>query len=385
MMFCLAASHALQATPSAGLRSPHAAVSGASPFLNSRSGLTGLRALAPPAGPDFGSLQQLAERPLTDEAIRAASGDLGWWGTYIKTVEDGIFTLHDTFESLNFPYPYGLSILCFIFAVKLVTLPLNWQQLSSSSQMKAMKPQQDLVKKWYGDNKDMLNMQTGALFEKYQVNPLAGCLPSLAQIPVFLGVYYSVTSIAKAKIYSEGFLWLPSLSGPIADRREGLSWLTEGWLDGVPRLGWHDTLAYLTIPAILVVTQTVSLYILGSFEAIENSDEPSVKSTGLVLKILPFMLGWFAMNAPAGLGLYWIFNNLLTTASTYAVKKLTEKEEIQVIVDIVPLGPRREPVALPDRQSNMGAFGSATLVDADVSEGPSEASEDAKAVEAEVV
>ena len=157
------------------------------------------------------------------EAIRAADGTLGWWGTYIKTVEDGIFTLHDTFVGAGLPGAYGLSIFCFVLGVKLVTLPLNWQQLSSTSAMKAMKPQQDLVRKWYGDNKDMLNMQTGVLFEKFDVNPLAGCLPSLAQIPVFLGVYYSVTAIAKAKIYSEGFLWIPSLSGPIADRREGLS------------------------------------------------------------------------------------------------------------------------------------------------------------------
>ena len=85
--------------------------------------------------------------------------------------------------------------------------------------------------------------------------------PALMQ--VFLGVYYSVTSIAKAKVFTEGrlaiqtpspsvlpppltfqrpvldpspqgFLWIPNLSGPIADRREGISWLTEGWLNGTP-------------------------------------------------------------------------------------------------------------------------------------------------------
>ena len=53
--------------------------------------------------------------------------------------------------------------------------------------------------------------------------PSAGC----RSLCLFLGVYYSVTSIAKAQVYSEGFLWLPSLSGPIADRSQGLSWLTE--------------------------------------------------------------------------------------------------------------------------------------------------------------
>ena len=130
----------------------------------------------------------------------------------------GIFALYDLYSGIGLPYAYGLSIISFVLGVKLVTLPLNWQQFSSTSKMKAMKPQQELVRKWYGDNKDMLNMQTGVLFEKFNVNPLAGCLPSLAQIPVFLGVYYSVTSIAKAQIFQEGFLWIPNLSGPIADR-----------------------------------------------------------------------------------------------------------------------------------------------------------------------
>ena len=182
---------------------------------STRGGLPGVTA----------SLEQLPSQLLaayeTEEAIKAAEGTIGWWGTYIKTVEEGIFTLHDFFGSVGLAdYAFGLTIFCFVFGVKIVTFPLNWKQLSSSSAMKALKPQQDLVRKWYGDNKDMLNMQTGSLFERYDVNPLAGCLPSLAQIPVFLGVYYSVTSIAKAKIYSEGFLWIPSLTGPIADRRE---------------------------------------------------------------------------------------------------------------------------------------------------------------------
>jgi YidC/Oxa1 family membrane protein insertase len=308
--------------------------------------------------PDLHSLTALADavRPLTSEAQAAAAGELGWWGSYIKLVEDGIFTLHDFLSSNNIPYPYGLSIFAFVLGVKLVTLPLNYQQLSSTSQMKAMKPQQDLVKKWYGDNKDMLNMQTGALFERYNVNPLAGCLPSLAQIPVFLGVYYSVTSIAKAKVFSEGFLWLPSLSGPIADRREGISWLTDNWTDGAPGLGWHDTLCYLSIPVILVITQTTALYLLGSFEALEADEgNQQTQSAGLVLRVLPFMLGWFAMNAPAGLGLYWVFNNILTTATTLTVKKITEKPPIEIDVNLATLGPRRDPVPL--RETNEMEWG----------------------------
>jgi len=351
LLLLLSASPALLLTPSTALHSSSMRTVPARAAV--RAMLPGVDAAVGPATSQM--LADVAEvavdaagRPLTEEAMRAAAGELGWWGSYIKFVEDGIFTLHDKFVELGAPFPYGFSIFCFVLGVKLVTLPLNWQQLSSTSSMKALKPQQDLVRKWYSDNKEMLNIQTGSLFEKYNVNPLAGCLPSLFQIPVFLGVYYSVTSIAKAKIYSEGFLWLPSLSGPIADRREGISWLTDGWLDGAPRLGWEDTLAYLTIPAILVVSQTTALYLLGSFEAIEADETGNSASVGLVLRALPFMLGWFAMNAPAGLGLYWIFNNILTTTQTVTIKKLTEKPPIDVNVDLAVLGPRREPLPVPD-------------------------------------
>ncbi len=282
-----------------------------------------------------------AANRLTDEAVRAADGTLGWWGSYIKTVEDGIFTLHDVYDANGVPFPYGFAIGTFVLGVKILTLPLNWNQLSSASSMKAVKPEQDRINKWYGDNSQFSQAAVGDLFEKLSINPLAGCLPSIAQIPVFLGVYYSVTSIAKAKIFNEGFLWIPNLSGPISDRTEGLKWLTENWANGAPPLGWADTLAYLTIPAILVCTQTVSLYLLGSFDALDDSKES--QNTAAALKLLPFMIGWFAMNAPAGLGVYWIFNNVLTTTQTVAIKKLLEKDvsEPDVSDMLAAIGPRR--------------------------------------------
>jgi len=288
----------------------------------------------------------LADRPQTAEAIRAAEGTLGWWGTYIKTVEDGLITLHDLLSANGVPNAYGLSIFLFVLGVKLVTLPLNWKQIDSSAQMKAIKPQQDLLNKWYADNTQFKNNEIGTLFEKVDVNPLAGCLPSLAQIPVFLGVYYSVTAIAKAKIFDEGFLWIPNLSGPISDRTEGLTWLTQGWVDGHPRLGWHDTLCYVSIPLILVCAQTLSLYLLGSFDALDESENS--KTAAVALRFLPLMIGWFSLNAPSGLGLYWTFNNILTTATTVTVKKLVEKPllEVETSALLAQVGPR-QPVRPP--------------------------------------
>jgi YidC/Oxa1 family membrane protein insertase len=277
---------------------------------------------------------------MTQEAIRAANGDLGWWGTYVKTVEDGLFALHDLYTAQGLPNAYGLAIFTLVFGVKGLTLPLNWQTFESAASNKAMKPQMDLARKWWSDNSDLLNREVGQLYMENEVNPLAGCLPSLIQIPVVLGVYYAVTSIAKAQIFGdENFLWLPSLSGPIADRTEGIRWLTEGWVNGAPPLGWHDTLCYLSLPAILVCSQFTALKLLGSFDALDDSE--TSQNAALVLKFLPFMLGWFALNAPAGLGVYWVANNVLTTASTLGVKKLVAQDDFSRAVDVAALGPRR--------------------------------------------
>merc|ERR1719217_260718 len=60
---------------------------------------------------------------LTDEARKAATGELGWWGTYIKFVEDGILGLRAFYESKGLSYPYGLAIFTFVLGVKLITLP----------------------------------------------------------------------------------------------------------------------------------------------------------------------------------------------------------------------------------------------------------------------
>lgn len=305
---------------------------------------------------DLGSIFQLADAlqstdasRMTDEAMKVANGDASWFETYVSFVEKGIFFLYDGLSGVGVPGAYGLTIFCFVLLAKSLALPLNWKQYENTAQMKSMKPQQDLIKKWYGDNKDMMNIQVGVLFDRFDANPLAGCLPSLAQIPIFLGVYYSVTSIAKAKIINDGFLWIPSLSGPIANRAEGMKWLTENWVDGHPALGWEETLAYLSIPAILFCTQTAALYLLGTLDALENTDDDSgaTKSTGLILRALPLLLAWFAMQAPAGLGLYWIFNNIFTTAQTSVLKELTKMDEIAFDTDISALGPRRDPRPLP--------------------------------------
>ena len=135
------------------------------------------------------------------------------------------------------------------------------------------------------------------------------------QIPLFIGLYRSLLNLAKEDKLTESFLWLPSLEGPVSDYTQGISWLKDGWSNGAPPLGWHDTGAYLILPVLLTLSQYASTALLTP-----KTDDPAQQQSQAILKFLPLMIGWFSLNVPSGLGLYWITNNVATTATTLIIR-----------------------------------------------------------------
>ena len=181
-----------------------------------------------------------------------------------------------------------------------------------------------LQEKYRNADPARLNQELQKLYSENQVNPLAGCLPSLAQIPIFIGLYRSVLNLAKEDKLTESFLWLPSLEGPTSDYTQGIGWLTGNadlgyaWSGTTPPLGWHDTACYLALPVLLVISQYISTSILTPKSV---SEDPAQAQSQAILKFLPLMIGWFSLNVPSGLGLYWLTNNFLTTASTVFIRQ----------------------------------------------------------------
>lgn len=273
------------------------------------------------------------------------------WHTYVETIRTLIVQMHGVLTDVGVPYAYACSIFLFTLCVKILVLPLNWKQTESTMAVQKLQPRQQALKKWFGECQPAMNMETANLYAEQQVNPLAGCLPAFAQIPIFIGLYRAIIGLSKDNVLTESFLWLPTLEvraraptprpahrvplrtladepvaaaartrraqGPVADYGKGIGWLTENWVDGHPSLGWHDTLCYLSLPLILVITQSISMRIMTPPTADQS---PEAQQTQAVIKFLPLMIGWFALSAPAGLGLYWFFNNLITTTQTVALK-----------------------------------------------------------------
>jgi YidC/Oxa1 family membrane protein insertase len=229
-------------------------------------------------------------------------------------IQGGVVTLHDLLEKAGVEKAYGPAIILFTILVRILLFPLSYNQLASSQKSLALNPKIQEIKQKWPDNKELQNQMVALLYQETKVNPLAGCLPALAQTPVFIALYRSFLNLANEHKISEPFLWLPDLEGPVYGERS-TDWLFNNWVNGAPPLGWENTAAFLSVPILLVIAQTVSLRILTP-----PSDDPAVQKSQAILKYLPLMIGYFSLSVPAGLGVYWVTNNILSTVTTASVK-----------------------------------------------------------------
>ncbi|XP_010044520.2 ALBINO3-like protein 1, chloroplastic [Eucalyptus grandis] len=242
------------------------------------------------------------------------SGITNYMESVLKVLKDGLSTVH-------VPYAYGFAIILLTVLVKAATFPLTKKQVESAMAMRSLQPQIKAIQERYAGDQERIQLETARLYKLAGINPLAGCLPTLATIPVWIGLYRALSNVADEGLLTEGFFWIPSLAGPttIASRQNGsgISWLFP-FVDGHPPLGWSDTLAYLVLPVLLVFSQYVSVQIMQS----SQSNDPSMKSSQAITKFLPLMIGYFALSVPSGLSLYWLTNNILSTAQQVWLQKL---------------------------------------------------------------
>lgn len=239
----------------------------------------------------------------------------GLWDSLVNLVEASIVSLHSNLSSAGVPGAYGFSIILFTLIIKAVTFPLNFKQMESTMAIQAVAPRLKKIQAEYKDNPAVVNQMTAQLYKDEKINPLAGCLPVLVQFPVWIALYRSVLNLASENRLDEAFLWLPSLQGPVSKTGQGLSNWLYPLIDGAPPIGWHDAICYLVLPIVLVATQFISQKVLQP-----STPDSSQQSASAILKFMPLLIGWFALNVPSGLAVYWVTNNLLTTAQTVFVK-----------------------------------------------------------------
>ena len=270
----------------------------------------------------------------------AAATDNSWWESYIQLYKNGLAFVHDNIvdeplRKAGFTQTWGVSIFLFTAGVRALLIPFSISQNKSSEYMKALKPYTKKIKEKYTDQ-NMQNRAISKLYEDAKQNPLAGCITSFSQIPIFLGLYRSVTRLAAEGRLDEPFLWIPSLEGPVSaeNNYRGMEWLTQNWANGAPSMGWEGTLPFLIMPVVLVLMQSFTMNVLQppEDESASEEEKEQLQSSKRILKFLPLMIGFFSLQVPAGLTIYWFTSNLFTVSQSLIIRGYYAANPPQIVL-----------------------------------------------------
>jgi YidC/Oxa1 family membrane protein insertase len=129
------------------------------------------------------------------------------WDQYVDFIKWSLNHLGDFFTS------GGLAIIAFTIIIKTVLLPLTIKATRSSKNMQELQPKIKELQKKFGKDRQRLSQETMALYQAHGVNPMAGCLPMLIQIPIFFGLYHGINNLSNSGtgVWDQHFWWLSSL------------------------------------------------------------------------------------------------------------------------------------------------------------------------------
>jgi len=200
---------------------------------------------------------------------------------------------------------FGLAIIFATIIVKILFFPLANQSYASMAKMKKMQPEMERLKERFKDDKERQAKELMTLYQKEGINPLAGCLPVLLQIPVFFALYKVLNGTIDMR-HAPFYGWIKDLSAPDPTSLFNLFGLLPYAVPDVLLLGiW---------PIIMGITMWLQMQL---------SPPPPDPIQQQVFAWMPLMLMVMLASAPAGLVIYWAVNNVLSIAQqAYIMKKL---------------------------------------------------------------
>jgi len=207
----------------------------------------------------------------------------------------------------------GLAILVFTFLIRSALIPLSLPTLKATKKMQDLQPEIAKLKKKHGKDKKELQQAQMELYKKYNVNPLAGCIPQLLQFAVLIFLYKSLLSFLNdpSLTLSTHFLWL-NLTQP--DNSYILPVLA-----GATQLILSLMIATGAEKNDLVPNDSKSKKIQKENKKEEDSAEMAQSMQQQMMFIMPIMTGFFALKFPSGLALYWVATTVFSIGQQYYV------------------------------------------------------------------
>lgn len=209
------------------------------------------------------------------------------WDLYISLITGGLNALAKLTGS------GGLAIILFTVFIKILLTPLTVKSIRSARAMQDLQPKIKALQKRYGSDRQKLAAETMKLYQAHKVNPMAGCLPMLLQIPVFIGLYTGIRDLATgaAGPFTEPFLWLKSLATP-------------------------DEMRILPfVAAFFQLIQTRMSLPTGKYK----STDPQQQMMTQMMQFMPITVIFFGWSFYSGLVLYWATQSIFGAIQQYYI------------------------------------------------------------------
>ena len=212
------------------------------------------------------------------------------------------------------PHMFGIAIILFTILIRIVTWPLNAQQMKGAAAMQNLqndKEWQDIQKK-YAKDKEKLAQEQMRIYKERGINPFGSCLPTLIQFPIIIALYQSITRALAATPLGLLELSRSASQFPILGDVSSLIPLNSKflWMD----LGRPESVAIFgfglpTLAIIVALTTYVQAKL--TMPATANPGDQSAAMSNMMSIYMPLLLGWFALTFPSGLAVYFITSNVL--------------------------------------------------------------------------
>lgn len=216
----------------------------------------------------------------------------------------------------------GIVIILLIFIIKMLLYPLLYKMLKSQAKMAALKPELDIIKAKNKDDLQKSQMESMKVYQEFGVSPLAGCMPMLLQMPIWIALYrFFPASIA---FRQEPFLWAEDLSSYDAFFQLSFE---------IPFMGSH-----ISLFTVLWAISTL-IYTYYSTKNVDMSANPAMK---YVQYFMPLMFLGFFNSYASGLTAYMFFSNLINILQIIVTKNfIFDDKKIRAELDVQKLKPKK--------------------------------------------
>lgn len=240
-----------------------------------------------------------------EELIPLGWGILSWINRF------AVIPVFNFLEGFNINY--GIIILILTILLKLVLFPIAYKTYKSQAKMRVLKPEIDELGKKFPKKEDSMKKQqaTMSLYKKAGVNPAAGCVPMLLQLPILIAMFRFFP--ASIELRQQSFLWATDLSS--YDSIFSLPF-------SIPFYGDHVSLFTLLMTVSTIFYTKLNSEMMGS----SNQQMPGMKT---MMYFMPVMLLFFLNNYASALSYYYLLANLITFGQMFLIKRSIDEDKIR--------------------------------------------------------